>query len=79
MRLLRRHALASGPDVTIDDGIEDEGIQDDDPFAGFVEVSAVEVALTEAEPGIETLGNLEAEAVEPLGIDAGRRVVTRQN
>ena len=78
-RLMRRHAVAAGPDVTIDDEIEDEGIEDEDPFAGFVEMAPIEVALAEAEASIEPLGELDAEALEPLGTEEARRYLTRRN
>lgn len=66
-RLMRRHAKPVGPDVTIEEEIEREGIEDGDPYAGFPPVEDVELSdPIGVEAGEDTAADLGDAAVDPL-------------
>ncbi len=69
-RLMRRHAVPVGPDVTIEEEIEREGIEDADPYAGFPAVEDVELSdpggVEAAEPAVNELASLGDAEVSPL-------------
>lgn len=87
-RLMRRYAHAAEPELSIEEEMEREGIEDRDPFAEFVEVGAAELAepTTEdpaalsdelADLSADALEPVDADALEPLGPDAADPVVGR--
>ncbi len=63
-RLMRRYAHPAEPDLSIEEEIEREGLADEDPFAGFAEVAAVELA--EPDGPVDELVELDAAALEPV-------------
>ena len=77
-RLMRRHAKPVGPDVTIDEEIEREGIEDADPYAGFSPVEDAElsdpVGVEAMDVDVAALGPSEVAALadEPAVVDGAK-------
>lgn len=68
-RLMRRYAHSDEPELSIEEEMEQEGIEDADPFAAFTEVAATElVEPTTEDPA--ALAELSGDALEPLEADA---------
>lgn len=72
-RLMRRYAHSAEPELSIEEEMEREGIEDRDPFAEFAEVGPAELAEpTTEDPAAlsEELADLSADALEPMDGDA---------